>query len=369
MQKIHIYIYICDVFKQQHVSGDGKYTKLCHQWFKEHLQVKQALLVHSGTASLELAAMLAELTAGDEVIMPSYTFCSTANAFVLQGAVPVFVDIRSDTLNIDENKIEEAITPKTKAIVPVHYAGVACNMDAISFIARKYNLIVIEDAAQAFDSYYKGKPLGTLGDMGCMSFHETKNIMCGEGGLFITNNNKYSERAEIIREKGTNRSQFFRGQVDKYRWIDKGSSYLPSDIISAYLLSVLEMATEVQKKRKYIWKRYYEELKVLENDGKIKLPVIPDECTNNAHMFYILAENLDVRSRLIDYLRLKGIYAPFHYVPLHSAPAGFRYCRYVGSMDITDKISNCLLRLPLYYGMNDSEIELVIKTIHSFYYE
>lgn len=356
-----------DVFAQKHTSGDGKYTKLCHEWFKRNLKVQQALLVHSGTAALELAAILADLQPGDEVIMPSYTFCSTANAFVLQGAVPVFVDIRRDTLNIDETKIEAAITPKTKAIIPVHYAGVACEMDTIMDIAKRHNLLVIEDAAQAFDSYYKKRPLGTIGDIGCFSFHETKNIMSGEGGLFVTNNNMFTERAEIIREKGTNRSKFFRGQIDKYTWVDKGSSYLPSDIIAAYLYSVLEIADTIQKKRRAIWHKYNESFANLEKQGKVRRPIIPLECTNNAHMFYLLCENLEIRTKFIQHLKENGIYAPFHYIPLHCAPAGKKYCKSSGTLSVTNKISETLVRLPLYFDMTDEEQTTVITSCLNFW--
>lgn len=291
--------FVLNVFAEKKASGDGKYTKLVSKWFKDEYKINQALLVHSGTAALELSAILANLEAGDEVIMPSYTFCSTANAFVLQGAIPVFIDIRPDTLNINEKLIEQAITPKTKAIVPVHYAGVGCEMDTIMDIAKRHNLLVIEDAAQAFDAKYKGKQLGTIGDMGCFSFHETKNIMSGEGGLFVTNNPEYSERAEIIREKGTNRSKFFRGQVDKYTWVDKGSSYLPSDVIAAYLYSVLRIAPQIQEKRTLIWNKYNKAFKDLEKEGLVKLPYIPNECTNNAHMFYMIFNDLETRTKFI----------------------------------------------------------------------
>lgn len=359
--------YILDAFAQGHVSGDGKYTKLCHEWFKKKLNCKQALLVHSGTAALEMAAILLNLKPGDEVIMPSYTFCSTANAFVLQGAVPVFVDIRSDTLNIDETRIEEAITTKTKAICCVHYAGVACEMDTIMDIAKRHNLMVVEDAAQAFDACYKGRPLGTIGDMGCFSFHETKNIMSGEGGLFVTNNFTLAERAEIIREKGTNRSKFFRGQVDKYTWVDKGSSYLPSDIIAAYLYSVLEISKKIQLKRVSVWQRYYEEFEKLELQGVIRRPIIPEYCTNNGHMFYLLLNDLKTRTKFINYLKEKGVCAPFHYIPLHSAPAGEKYCKTFSTMDVTNKISDTLVRLPMYYDITDEDLEKVIKTILSFW--
>lgn len=361
--------YIADVFREAHASGDGKYTRLCHQYFKDMLKCRQALLVHSGTAALEMAAMLAELKPGDEVIMPSYTFCSTANAFVLQGAVPVFVDIREDTLNIDENKIEAAVTDKTRAIVPVHYAGVACEMDTIKDIARRHNLLVIEDAAQAFDSFYKGKPLGCIGDMGCFSFHETKNIMSGEGGLFVTDNEELAERAEIVREKGTNRSKFFRGQVDKYTWVDKGSSYLPSDIVGAYLYSVLEIADNIQNRRKKIWEKYYLAFAEAEQSGKVRRPIIPNECTNNAHMFYLLCRSLEERSAFIARLRENGIYAPFHYIPLHSSPAGKKFCRTASPMTVTDKVSDCLVRLPLFYDLSAEQQDYVIEKSIEFWKE
>lgn len=357
--------YIAEVLASGHVSGDGKYSKLCHEWFRNKLQVRQALLVHSGTAALEMSALLS-VQPGDEVIMPSYTFCSTANAFVLQGAVPVFVDIRSDTQNLDETKIEEAITPRTKAIVPVHYAGVACDMDAIMDIARRHNLLVIEDAAQAFDSFYKGKPLGTIGDMGCLSFHETKNVMSGEGGLFVTNDEELSEKAEIVREKGTNRSKFFRGQVDKYTWVNKGSSYLPSDIVAAYLYSVLEEAAQVQAKRKYIWNRYYEAFAELEKEGKIRRPIVPEYATNNAHMFYLLFDDLAARTNFIAEMKNSEILTPFHYVPLHSAPAGKKYCRTCGDLKVTNRISETLVRLPLYFDMTDAQIDTVIANVLKF---
>ena len=359
--------YILDVFNEKHTSGDGKYTKKVHNWFKKNLDCKQALLVHSGTAALEMAAILANLQPGDEVIMPSYTFCSTANAFVLQGAVSVFVDIRPDTLNIDETKIEAAITSKTKAIVPVHYAGVACEMDTIMDIAKRHNLLVIEDAAQAFDSFYKGKPLGTIGDMGCFSFHETKNVMSGEGGLFVTNNEELAERAEIIREKGTNRSKFFRGQVDKYTWVDKGSSYLPSDLVAAYLYSVLEISDKIQQKRISVWQKYYNAFETLETQGYIRRPIIPESCTNNGHMFYLLFNDLETRTKFIAYLKENNIYAPFHYIPLHSAPAGEKYCRTGTTMEVTNKISDTLVRLPMFYDITDEQLEKVIKTVLNFW--
>ncbi len=358
--------YVADAFAQKHVSGDGKYTKLCNEYMRQKLGCREALLMHSGTAALEAAAILADLQPGDEVIMPSYTFCSTANAFVLQGAVPVFVDIRPDTLNIDEQKIEAAITPKTRAIVPVHYAGVACEMDTINAIAAKHNLLVIEDAAQAFDAYYKGKPLGTCGDMGRFSVHETKNIMSGEGGLFVTDDAELAERAEIVREKGTNRSKFFRGQVDKYTWVDKGSSYLPSDIVAAYLYSVLEKADEVQAKRRQIWQRYYEAFAEAEAEGKVRRPIIPAECSNNAHMFYLLHNDLQTRTDFIAYLKENEVAAPFHYIPLHSAPAGQKFCRTPYPMPVTDKVSETLVRLPLYYDLSVAEQDKVIALCREF---
>lgn len=362
----HTLEYIIDAFATTHVSGDGKYTKLCHQRLQDYMHINTALLVHSGTAALELSAICANLQPGDEVIMPSYTFCSTANAFVLAGAKPVFVDIRSDTLNIDENLIESAITDKTRAIVPVHYAGVACEMDTIMDIAHNHNLLVIEDAAQAFASSYKGKPLGTIGDMGCFSFHETKNIMSGEGGLFVTNNPEFAERAEIVREKGTNRSKFFRGQVDKYTWVDKGSSYLPSDIIGAYLYSMLEMADDIQAKRLAVWNKYRDALKPFEDAGKIRLPIIPNDCTNNAHMFYILFNDIDTRTRFISFMKENEIQTPFHYIPLHSAPAGQKFGYTPSKMDVTNRVSDTLVRLPLYYDMTDADLDFVITKCIAF---
>ena len=357
---------ILDVFKQKHASGDGKYTKLCNKWIEDNFKCQKALLVHSGTAALELAAIMCNLEPGDEVIMPSYTFVSTANAFVLRGAKPVFVDIRPDTLNIDEKLIEEAITSRTKAIAPVHYAGVGCEMDTIMKIAKKYNLLVIEDAAQAFGAKYKGKQLGTIGDMGCFSFHETKNIMSGEGGAFVTNNPEYAERAEIIREKGTNRSKFFRGQVDKYTWVDVGSSYLPSDIIAAYLFSMLNISDDIQEKRLKVWNKYNEAFKEFEEKGIIRRPFIPNECTNNGHMFYLLFNDLDTRTRFIKYLKENEITSVFHYIPLHSAPAGLKYGRYVGDMKVTNKVSDTLVRLPMYYDLSDKELEKVINLSKEF---
>lgn len=358
---------ILDVFKEKHASGDGKYTKYCNNWIEQNFNCLKALIVHSGTASLEMASIISDIKPGDEVIMPSYTFVSTANAFVLRGAVPVFVDIRQDTLNIDEKLIETAITKKTKAIVPVHYAGVGCEMDTITDIAKNNNFLVIEDAAQAFGAKYKGTYLGTIGDMGCFSFHETKNIMSGEGGCFVTNNPDFAERAEIIREKGTNRSKFYRGQVDKYTWVDIGSSYLPSDIICAYLSSMLNISDEIQHKRLKLWNKYYNALEDFEKKGLIRRPVIPSECTNNAHMFYLLFNSLKERTGFINYLKEHNILSVFHYIPLHSAPAGVKYGRFVGDMKITDKISDTLVRLPLFYDLQDDEQNYIIDTINSYF--
>ena len=358
--------YITDCLKSKKVCGDGKYTKLCHNYIKNFFNAKEILLTHSCSAALEMSAILSEIKNNDEIIMPSYTFVSTANAFVLQGGVPVFIDIRDDTLNIDEQIIENAITEKTKAIVCVHYAGVGCEMDEIMKIAKKYKLFVIEDAAQAFNSYYKQKHLGTFGDIGCFSFHETKNIMSGEGGCAVVNNETLFERAEIIREKGTNRSKFFRGQIDKYTWVDKGSSYLPSDIIAAYLYSILEIHDMVNTKRLFLWKKYYDSLKTYEKKGIIKLPIIPKYCTNNAHMFYLRFNDLKTRTAFINYLKQYDIYAPFHYIPLHSSPAGKKYGKTYGTLSNTNKIADTLVRLPLFYDLDPKEQDKVIEETCTF---
>lgn len=356
--------YIKDAIDKGILRGDGIYTKKCHALLENKLGCKKALLTHSCTAALEMAAILLDLEPGDEVIMPSYTFVSTANAFVLRGAVPVFVDIRPDTLNIDENLIEQAITEKTKAIAVVHYAGVACEMDKIMDIAKRHNLAVVEDAAQALGSFYKGKPLGTIGDMGCISFHETKNIISGEGGAIIINNDKYIERSEIIREKGTNRSKFFRGQVDKYTWVDIGSSFLPSDMVAAFLYSQLENMDKINKKRIEIWKKYDEFFRQF--DGIIRRPIVPDNCKQNAHMYYILFNDLETRTKYIDYMKKNDVLTVFHYLPLHSAPAGQKYGRTSGKMDITNKISDTLVRLPMFYELNDAEMNKILKTSEEF---
>lgn len=337
-----------------HLSGDGSFTKLCHQWLEAQTGCRKALLTHSCTAALEMSALLLDLKPGDEVIMPSFTFVSTANAFVLRGAVPVFVDIRPDTLNIDESLIEAAITPRTKAICVVHYAGVGCEMDAILEIATRHGLAVIEDAAQGIFSTYKGRPLGSIGPLGALSFHETKNVISGEGGALLVNDDAYIERAEIIREKGTNRSRFFRGQVDKYTWVEVGSSYLPSEIIAAFLTAQLEQAHEITARRLAIWDRYHEWAAPFESDGLLRRPVVPAECVHNAHMYYLLLPSLSARTKFIESLRDRGIGSVFHYIPLHSAPAGRQFGRTHGNaLPITDDLSDRLVRLPLWVGLED----------------
>ena len=356
---------IADAVAQGHLSGDGAYTKKCNRWFEEKLGCGKALLTHSCTAALEMAAILCDLQPGDEVILPSYTFVSTANAFVLRGAVPVFVDIRPDTLNIDENLIEAAITPKTRAIVPVHYAGVPCEMERIMAIAKKHDLLVVEDAAQAMLSTYNGKFLGTIGHFGCLSFHETKNIISGEGGALLINDARFVERAEIIREKGTNRSQFFRGAVDKYTWVDIGSSYLPSELVSAFLYAQLERADEIIDQRRAICSAYAERLAPLQKAGHMRLPEFDE--SSNGHMYYLLLDSLETRTAMIAHLKTQGVNPVFHYVPLHSAPAGRKYGRVCGSMEQTDTLSERLVRLPLYYEMNQADIARVCAAIESFY--
>lgn len=357
--------YIEDAISNKGIlCGDGFYTKKCNEFLEKKLNCKKVLLTHSCTAALEMAAILLDLKQGDEVIMPSYTFVSTANAFVLRGAVPVFVDIRPDTLNIDENLIKKAITEKTRAICVVHYAGVACEMDKILEIAKKYNLVVVEDAAQALGSFYKGRPLGTIGDIGCFSFHETKNIISGEGGALIINNDKYIERAEIIREKGTNRSKFFRGQVDKYTWVDIGSSYLPSDMIAAFLYSQLENMDIINKKRMEIWNKYHEFFKQYEKI--ITRPYYPSDCKHNAHMYYLLFKTLKERTKFIDFLKENNILSVFHYIPLHSSPAGKKYCKTIGNLDITNQISNTLVRLPMYYKLDEKQMFLIMSACQEF---
>jgi dTDP-4-amino-4,6-dideoxygalactose transaminase len=354
--------YIAQAHTKGHLSGDGSFTKQCHAWLEQRTGTKKALLTHSCTAALEMAAILANIQPGDEVILPSYTFVSTANAFVIRGAVPVFVDIRPDTLNIDESLIETAITHRTKAIIPVHYAGVACEMDTIMDIAKQHDLLVIEDAAQGIMSTYKGKALGTIGHLGAYSFHETKNIISGEGGALLINDERFVERAEIIREKGTNRSLFFRGQVDKYTWVDVGSSYLPGEVIAAFLWAQMEEAEDITRRRLAIWDKYHAALALLEQSGKLRRPVISDNCQHNAHMYYVLLESLEKRTEMIAQLKSKGINAVFHYVPLHSSPAGKNYGRAIGDMKNTNDLSDRLLRLPLWVGLEE-QLDFVIETI------
>ncbi|MBI4936692.1 MAG: dTDP-4-amino-4,6-dideoxygalactose transaminase [Nitrosomonadales bacterium] len=357
--------YIADAVAQGHLSGDGGYTRLCHRWFEEKLGAHRALLAHSCTAALEMAAILCDIRHGDEVILPSYTFVSTANAFVLRGAVPVFVDIRPDTLNLDESLIEAAITPRTRAIVPVHYAGVPCEMERIMAIAQQHGLLVVEDAAQALLSTYKGRALGNIGHFGCLSFHETKNIISGEGGALLVNDERFAQRAEIIREKGTNRSQFFRGEVDKYTWVDIGSSYLPGELVSAFLYAQLEHAGEITAKRCHICTAYAAQLAPLQQAGKLRLPRLDGD--SNGHMFYIILESLEARTKLIAHLKAQSILPVFHYVPLHSSPAGRKYGRCGSAMKVTDDLSERLLRLPLYYEMGDSDIERICGAIYKFF--
>lgn len=359
--------YIAEAIANNKICGDGPFTKRCHAFLEEKLGSK-VLLTTSGTSALEMAALLCDLTPGDEVILPSYTFCSTADAFVQRGAKLVFVDVRPDTMNIDENKIEKAITSKTKVICAVHYAGVACEMDKIMEIARKHNLEVVEDAAQAIFSTYHGKHLGTIGDYGCLSFHETKNLSMGEGGAVIINNGiEDYEKAEIIREKGTDRSKFIRGQVDKYTWRDYGSSYLPSDLNAAFLWAQLEQYEKIQNHRMDVWERYHDAFKGIEAEGKIRLPFIPENCTHNAHMFYFHAKNLEERTELIKFLKENDIAAVFHYIPLHSAPAGLKFGRFDGNDEATTSNSERLVRLPLYYGLSSEDQNKVIEAVKSFY--
>ena len=349
------------------ICGDGEFTADCNKWFEDRFNARKVLLTTSGSSALEMAALLCDLKEGDEVILPSYTFSSTANAFVLAGARLVFVDVRPDTMNIDENKIERAITDKTRVIVAVHYAGVACEMDKIMDIAARYKLKVVEDAAQAVTSKYKGRYLGTIGDFGCFSFHETKNFSMGEGGAIVINDESYTLRAEVIREKGTNRSQFFRGQVAKYNWMDYGSSYLPSDLNAAYLWGQLQHADEIQGDRLSSWNRYYNAFSPLADESIIELPYIPEECDHNAHMFYIKCRDLDIRSRYISFMRDNDILCVFHYVPLHSAPAGLKFGRFDGRDEVTTTESDRLVRLPLYYKLSvEDQNKVIDKTLEFF---
>lgn len=356
-----------EAIESHKICGDGAFTKRCSAWFEQRFRARKVMLTTSGSSALDMAALLCDLKPGDEVILPSYTFSSTANAFVLAGAKLVFVDIRPDTMNLDENRIEDAITERTKVIVPVHYAGVSCEMDTIMEIARKHRLLVVEDAAQGVMSSYKGKALGTIGDFGCFSFHETKNYSMGEGGAILVNNERMIEKAEILREKGTNRAKFFRGQVDKYTWVDFGDSYLPSELNAAYLWAQLEVADAINEDRLNTWNRYYEALLPLAERGLIELPVILDGCVHNAHMFYLKCRSLEERTRFIEFMRQCGVQCVFHYVPLHSAPAGLKYGSFHGEDRFTTELSNRLVRLPLYYRLSQSDRETVIQSAYRFF--
>jgi dTDP-4-amino-4,6-dideoxygalactose transaminase len=361
------YAYISEAIRRGQISGSGFFSNKCETWFEHNFYCKKVLLTHSCTAALEMAAIILDISPGDEVIMPSFTFVSTANAFVLRGAKIVFVDIRPDTMNIDEEKIEQAITVKTKAIVPVHYGGVGCEMDTIVAIARKHKIFVIEDAAQGVMAKYNNRYLGTIGDIGCYSFHETKNYTCGEGGAIILNDERFIRRAEIIREKGTDRSKFIRGEVDKYTWVDLGSSYILSELNAAFLYAQLENAKEILERRMSIWNTYYDDLKILEDSGFIDLPEIPVKCSHSAHMFYIKVRDIKTRTKLIKYLGENGILSVFHYIPLHSSEAGRRYGRFSGYDKLTTRESERILRLPMFYSLTKSNLYTIIKAIKKFY--
>ena len=360
-------IYIKQAVDAQKICGDGQFTAKCNKWIEDKTGCEKALLTTSCTHATELAALLADIRPGDEVIMPSYTFVSTADAFVLRGATPVFVDIRPDTMNIDETLIEDAINERTKAIVPVHYAGVGCEMDVIMDIAGRHNLMVIEDAAQGIMSTYKGQALGAIGDMGCFSFHETKNFSMGEGGALLMKDSRFIEEAEIFREKGTDRSKFFRGQVDKYRWVNYGSSYLPSDMNAAYLWAQLELADEITKARMDRWNQYDALLRDLAEKGLIEQPFVPDYCTHNAHMYYIKMRDLEQRSDFINFMKSKDVLTVFHYVPLHTAPAGLKYGRFHGEDNFTTRESDRLVRLPMYYALTEDDVNYICECVHEYF--
>jgi dTDP-4-amino-4,6-dideoxygalactose transaminase len=354
--------------REGHLAGDGRFTRQCHEWLEQTLGTKRALLTHSCTAALEMAAILCDLEPGDEVIMPSFTFVSTANAFVLRGARPVFVDIRRDTLNLDEKLAADAVTSRTRAIVPVHYAGVGCEMDALMALARRHELVVVEDAAQAILAEYKGRKLGTIGHLGCLSFHETKNVISGEGGALLVNDERLAQRAEIIREKGTNRAQFFRGEVDKYTWVDIGSSFLPSELVGAFLWAQLGQAAAINAKRMSLCAAYRDGLEPLARRGVLALPhAEPAGVRGNGHLFYVLLKDLEARSALIAHLKARGFHSVFHYVPLHSAPAGRKYGRVAGPMTVTDDIASRLLRLPLYYELREADVAAIVAAVHDFF--
>lgn len=359
--------YIAECVKNQKICGDGSYTRKCNEWIEKKTGTAKCLLTTSCTHATEMAALLADIQPGDEVIMPAYTFVSTANAFVLRKATPVFVDIRPDTMNLDEKLIEDAITEKTRAIVPVHYAGVACEMDTIMDVAKRHGLTVIEDAAQGIMASYKGKALGTIGDFGCFSFHETKNYSMGEGGALLIRDGEYAEEAEIIREKGTNRSKFYRGQIDKYTWINLGSSYLPSDMNAAYLYAQLEIADEINRARLALWDRYYEGLKPLAETGKLELPTVPAGCVHNAHMFYVKTAGVEERAAFFAYLKENGIMSVGHYVPLHTSPAGQKFGRFHGEDRYTTRESERLARLPMYYGLTGEQVDYICDKVREFY--
>jgi dTDP-4-amino-4,6-dideoxygalactose transaminase len=359
---------IASAVREGHLAGDGRFTRQCHQWLERNLGARKALLTHSCTAALEMAAILCDLKPGDEVIMPSFTFVSTANAFVLRGAVPVFVDIRPDTLNLDEKLVAKAVTPRTRAIVPVHYAGVACEMDALIALARERDLVVVEDAAQGVLSEYKGRKLGAIGHLGCLSFHETKNVISGEGGALLVNDARFVERAEVIREKGTNRAQFFRGEVDKYTWVDIGSSYLPSELIGAFLWAQLENAGKINAKRMKLCAAYRAGLAALAQRVALVLPQpVPTGITGNGHLFYVLLKDLATRTALTAHLKARGVHAVFHYVPLHSSPGGRRYGRAAGPLPVTDDVANRLLRLPLFYELTEEQVAAIVAEMDAFF--
>ncbi len=360
-------VYIKDAVQTGKISGDGSFTKKCHAFFEERYGFKKCLLTTSCTDALEMAAILLDIAPGDEVIVPSYTFVSTVNAFVLRGAKPVFIDSEASNPNLDAQQLEALITPRTKAIVVVHYAGVACDMDAVAQIAEKHNIAVVEDAAQAIDSYYKGKPLGSIGALAAFSFHETKNIISGEGGMLVINDEKYIKRAEIIREKGTNRSAFFRGEVDKYNWVDIGSSFLPSDIIAAFLYAQLENVEDIQQKRKQLWDRYQQNLAVLQEKGLLTLPFIPDYATNNAHMFYIVAKNVKEREQLIEFLKQADIYAVFHYISLHNSNFYVQKYHEQVTLPQSDRYTDCLIRLPLFYELTFEQVDYISSKIAEYF--
>ena len=357
--------YISQAHANRHLSGDGEFTRKCSDWLEQRLGGHKALLTHSCTAALEMMALLADIRPGDEIIMPSYTFVSTANAFVLRGGIPVFVDIRPDTLNIDETKIEAAITPRTKGIMVVHYAGVACEMDTIMAIARRHGLLVFEDAAQGIMSTYKGRPLGSIGQLGALSFHETKNIIAGECGALIVNDPAFVERAEIVREKGTNRSQYFRGQVDKYTWVDLGSSFLPGEIVAAFLLAQMDEADTLTRRRLDMWSTYHQWFESIEKSGKVRRPIVPRECGHNAHMYYLLLPDLAARTEFIARLDERGVQGVFHYVPLHSSPLGQQVGRTHGDMSNTNSLSERLVRLPLWLGLEPEQVQVIQRVIEA----